>query len=168
MNRTTNSTGQKIMDRRTLSSGMTFFFKFIFAPILIAAPWVGILWSPIAWDFSWATLKWLLAVVFATVFVLWDIRPLRRVQIGGGKLWVSNYFKEISIPLEQVHTVYINRGGRIYATLHLRQETEFGWIIRFYPRGLQSILSRDKWEQEIRESLKPPLQQERIPAFDAK
>src|SRR5262245_47086516 len=105
MTRTADSVVQQIMERRTISSSMTPVLKFILAPIFLAAAWGGLLSALITGAYLGSILKRLLVSVVVTAFVWLSIKPIRRVQIGGGKIWVSNYFKEIGIPLEQVHTV---------------------------------------------------------------
>ena len=122
---------------------------------MAAIMWARCISSLTAGGFSVATLQWFLVAVFFTVFALVVIRQLKRVQIGGGKLWVSNHFKEIGVPLEQVYTVYLSQGRGISAEIHLRRETEFGRVIKFYPAGMRVVFNPVKWERETRELLKP-------------
>jgi len=147
---------------------MTPVLKFILAPIFLAAAWGGLLSALITGAYLGSILKRLLVSVVVTAFVWLSIKPIRRVQIGGGKIWVSNYFKEIGIPLEQVHTVYVSQGRYIDASIHLRQETEFGRVINFYPAGMKVMFNRNKWEREMREALKPSSRQKNLPDLNAK
>lgn len=142
------------MENRILSSRLTFFVKFILAPIALVIQWALFLFSLDAGN-PGAAIVPLLSGAFFTAFVLLEIKPLKSVEVCDGELQVSDYFKQISIPLEQVHTVYLSQDRGAFAAIHLRQETEFGKIIKFVPAGMQAIFNRHRWEDEARRALKP-------------
>ncbi len=61
--------------------------------------------------------------------------PLKRVRVGGGQLYVSNFRKEIVVPLTFIEIVTENRWINVHpVTIHFRGDTEFGRKISFMPK----------------------------------
>jgi hypothetical protein len=130
---------------RTLSSAQTFFMKIVF-PIL----WIGGFGIGTAAVFllphsasgsdggpSDASDKWFFAVaqIVGTVFLWWLCVPLKRVRIDDKALYISNYSREIIVPLANVADVSENRWINIDpVTIQFHSETEFGSHITFMPR----------------------------------
>ena len=115
--------------RRTLSSSITPFYKLI--PVLIWC--VGLF--RLSYDFPKLDYPaWLAFLLFAS-FVSWLLGFYKRVAIEGDTLYVSNYLKEVSIPLTEVQKVDgPDRTSAKEITLTLRDRSEFGGRIRFTPR----------------------------------
>jgi hypothetical protein len=124
--------------RRRLSSLQTFFAKVIF---------------PVVWLTMWGSgtfamffgrtgrpdepSKWLFLFVgcAAAVFLYRSIVPLKAVSVDERFLYVSNYVREISIPLSQIYKVTENRWLNHHpVTIHLRLPSEFGDKIVFMPK----------------------------------
>ena len=62
--------------------------------------------------------------------------PLKAVSVDGRNLWVSNFRKEIAIPLSEVKQVAEVEQFRFkLIVLSLRRPTEFGRQIKFMPRA---------------------------------
>jgi hypothetical protein len=93
---------------RQLSSSWTWFNKFVFPPI-----WIGIFGSGVVGlflspgDGRSGDLRWpVTAVLIAGVsFLYWAVMRLKRVTLEGGTLSVSNYLREIHVPLCDVERV---------------------------------------------------------------
>lgn len=69
-----------------------------------------------------------------TAFILWYCTGLKKVNMDSKNLYVSNYFKEIIIPLSEMSAVDENRWINIHpVTIHLKSESEFGKKIVFMP-----------------------------------
>jgi hypothetical protein len=71
--------------------------------------------------------------------------PLKRVKFDGKVLLVSNYLKEISIPLSGIVDIQETRLSRISPrkiVLTLREPSEFGSRIKFVPRVPKAIAER--------------------------
>jgi len=130
--------------RRTLSSPLTFFWKFA-VPSLFAA---GIGYAVVVQCLDAIRNRdgTLLAygaiclsiAVFAAVFawaVGWTIR-LKRVEVDDHALYVSNYRSEIRIPLTDVCEVNETTGDRryFYVSIDLRKPSAFGQRIIFRPQ----------------------------------
>ena len=82
------------------------------------------------------SLKWifLIAWVAATAFIFWNCVRLKKVSVDDDFLYVSNYLKEISIPLSDIYDVTENVWlGAHPVTIHLRAPSEFGDKIVFMP-----------------------------------
>jgi hypothetical protein len=112
---------------KQLSSSQTFFVKYIFWPAVLLFFWFA---GSLHWNW------WDLApLVFFTAFFLWSAVPLKRVRIDGRYIYVSNYRKEIAVPLEQIEAVTKNRWVNSQpVTVRFRSATAFGSRITFIPR----------------------------------
>lgn len=126
--------------RRRLSSAQTFFAKFILAGVFFAAA-AGALALFIVmpllagWTFTWAgaliSLGWAGAVTWCCFAVY---IPLKVVSLDGPNLWVSNFRKEIAVPLSEVKQVAEVEQFRFkLIVLDLKRPTEFGRRIKFMP-----------------------------------
>jgi hypothetical protein len=122
----------------TLSSRLTFFYKFIFPAFWIV--FVGVftitvslsqgsptemkLFPPTIWILGLVVL-WVLAMEF----------PLRSVRVEGTHLHISNYLREIVVPVASVTKVTENRWVNIHpVTIYFLSETDFGKSIVFMPK----------------------------------
>jgi hypothetical protein len=121
----------------TFSSRLTFFYKFIFPVIWISGFGLGIIVvelahnSPLAAKFAFAA-GW----VLGTAGLVWLCAPLKRVRADDRALYVSNYLKEISVPVGLIDCVTENRWINIHPiTIHLSGDTEFGSRIVLMPKS---------------------------------
>jgi hypothetical protein len=117
-----------------ISSRLTFFCKFILP--------LGIAYYLIRMLFEWlATTNpnpnmppTFIPYIFLGYFIwsAWIGWPLKKVSIFGDKLYVSNYLKEIVIPISEIINVSSNIFiGPQRVTIYFRDETEFGSEIIF-------------------------------------
>jgi len=87
--------------------------------------------NPAGPEAKWALLA---ATVAGAAFIYWGGIRLKRVQVDGSMLYVSNYVEEIAVPLRDVTEVTENRWINIHpVTIHLHSETAFGSSITFMP-----------------------------------
>ena len=123
--------------KRRLSSLQTFLLK-----IVLPAVWIPLLGffnvTALAGgsDDLNAVSKWLyLGVWVATsAVVYWNGVRLKTVSVDDNFLYVSNYLKEISIPLSDIYDVTENVWFNNHpVTIHLRSPSEFGDKIVFIP-----------------------------------
>ena len=75
-----------------------------------------------------------MGVFFAAIAgaFFWLHFPLKRVQVDDNNLYISNYLKEITVPLGEIENVtdfILSEPRRV--TIHFRNETEFGRKIVF-------------------------------------
>ncbi len=118
---------------RTISSSMTVIFKFAFPMLWIgmfAAGTVGmfIANNPSKWTF-------LGALILGGSVIGWLCVPLKRVEIDGLELVVSNYFRTVRVPLLEIREVtecWLINTHPVWIDFHSR--TEFGSRIMFMPQ----------------------------------
>ncbi|CAN5501228.1 hypothetical protein BH10ACI2_BH10ACI2_25770 [soil metagenome] len=76
-----------------------------------------------------------IGVVGFFTLVAGTLRPVRKVSVDDEDLYISNYLKEVSVPLSQILNVTDSgwaTGHRI--SIYLRSPSEFGQKIDFLPR----------------------------------
>lgn len=127
---------------RTLSSAQTFLMKVIFPAVWICGfgagtlgLWFGAMRGP-GGTGAPPFMKWqfLAAWVAGSAFILWCCASLKRVRIDREFLYVSNYRREIMVPLSTIEAVTENRWINIHpVTVRFRVPTEFGQQIKFMP-----------------------------------
>jgi hypothetical protein len=131
-----------IIPPRTLSSAQTYLMKVVFPIVWISmfgigaiAMWVGTVRgtndslppSAVKWQFLGI---W----IVGSVFILWGCAALKRVRVDSKNLYISNYRREISIPVTMIADVTENRWINIHpVTVHFHSVTEFGQKITFMP-----------------------------------
>lgn len=136
-----------------VSSGATFFMKVLF-PLL----WLGVFgWGTaemfahnptIQWEGggappAWA--KWVFTgtLCFAAFFFGRYLMPIKRVELAGKELVISNYLREVRIPLTEVvrvgHSNNITLNDTPLGILELAQDHGFGTEVLFYPRSEESF-----------------------------
>src|SRR5260370_41567117 len=109
------------MDFRTLSSAQTFYWKCIFPVVFISGGGIETL-AIFAGVFSKGdtqpphAMKWIFLAMWVagTTFILWFSARFKRVRLDRRFLYVSNYLREISIPLHIVDRVTEIRGMNIH------------------------------------------------------
>ena len=130
--------------RRGISSDLTFIYKFVFPFV-----WIGGFALATIWLFSAGgsvtdasgnppppEMKWLflLATLAGGAFIYWLCVRLKRVEIDNAALYVSNFLREIRVPLRDIEDVTENRWINIHpVTVHFYRETEFGMSVVFMP-----------------------------------
>lgn len=127
---------------KTLSSAQTFLMKFLFPPLWISGFGFGTLslWLGTMYGENGAQtpdgMKWLFLFswIVGTAFSLACV-GLKRVRVDSKSLYVSNYLREITVPLSMIEDVTEDRWWNIHpVTIHFRSATEFGQKITFMPK----------------------------------
>jgi hypothetical protein len=96
--------------------------------------WIGFVGSPVLSEAAHVVWFVLPLLIFGAVVIWIFVAPLKVVRIDHAALYVSNYRKEIRIPLSQVDDVIDAWIVNIYPiTIFFRTETEFGRQIVFMP-----------------------------------
>jgi len=126
-----------------LSSRWTFFFKFLFGPLWIGGFAAG---TATLWIHAWLGdpgnaappgLRWgfLAATVLGSAFIYWSCIRLKEVRMDSRFLYLSNFSREIQVPLSQIVDVREFRLDNSHPiTLTFSPPTEFGSRIVFMPR----------------------------------
>ena len=127
--------GQSNSMKKTLSSPLlTFFQKFIFAPIWIGGFGFGVLGllktgREEGWGF-------LIAWIVGSIFIYFYSIRLKKVQIDEQNIYISNYIKSISVPISAISRIDENiflSGHPIF--IKLKDKTPLGKVIVFNPKG---------------------------------
>jgi hypothetical protein len=99
--------------------------------------------------------KWffLIALIAGALLFYWTCMRLKRVSVDDDYLYVSNYFKEIAIPLSDIVDVTENRWVNPHpVTIHLLSPSAFGDKIVFMPTiRFFSFLSSHPVVEELKE-----------------
>ena len=125
---------------RRLSSRQTFLMKFVLPSVWLAgfiAATAMLFAGTLAFEpapppaMKWTFLSVLLA---GAASLYWFCMPLKRVELDDSALYVSNYLRETSVPLEDIDEVRENRWVNIRpVTVTFRTDTDFGNRIVFMP-----------------------------------
>jgi hypothetical protein len=125
--------------KRKLSSLQTFLNKIVF-PLIWIPVWgfgtVMMFFGSLEGRNGEAPPKWFFlgAWVVGTAFIYWTCIRLKEVSVDDHFLYVSNYLKEIAIPLSDIYDVTENVWINLHpVTIHLRTPSEFGNKIVFMP-----------------------------------
>jgi hypothetical protein len=154
---------QPISMNRQLSSRMTLFYKVIFPTIWIGGFALGtalMFLSPDAWNPNphLREVRWifLLASIVGTGLIYWSCIRMKEVWLTQNSLVLSNYLREITVPLQQIERV----SGSILMSpelvwIHFRRTTPFGNRIIFMPKlRLLSGFSPHPVVDELRQLVK--------------
>jgi hypothetical protein len=128
----------------TLSSAQTFLMKFIFPTVWISGFGAGTLamWLSAA-KFTGAgtppddpRLGFLVAWIVGTLVILFVCAGLKRVRVDDKSMFVSNYVRELAIPLSEIVDVTEVRWINIHPVrVHFGHRTRFGNTIVFMPKA---------------------------------
>ena len=141
--------------KRRLSSLQTPLLK-VFFPVLWIGGWgvgTAAMFLTVDWNFE-APPRWLFLLMWVAgaAFIYWSCVRLKVVRVDGDSLYVSNYLKEISIPLSDVRDVTENVWVNIHpVTIHLRSPSAFGDKIRFMPKVRFALFSSHPVVGELKE-----------------
>jgi hypothetical protein len=145
--------------QKNISSAQTFLMKMIFPPLWILLfgsgtimLWTGGFDDPRQSDTVEMKLLFLVMWIAGTSFILWICAPLKRVRLHQRDLYISNYFKEIKVPLASISDVTENRWINIHpVTIHFKNETQFGKKVTFMPTArLLALMRSHPIVQELR------------------
>lgn len=136
---------------RRLSSAMTLYWKVIMPSMWLAAfiPASVILAIARPHNFPWFVFP--VATVLGALMFSRLAWPLKRVDLDGNTLIISNFLREIRVPLSEVSNVVEWRGiNPTPIVLTLRSETPFGTKITFTPKREWALFSEHSVTQELR------------------
>ena len=122
--------------KRRLSSLQTVLMKVVFPAIWIPIFGFFVLMTFLGGLKGGPSSKWELLFVWVagSAFTYWSCGRLKEVSVDDNFLYVSNYLKEISIPLSEIYEVTENMWINIHpVTIHLKSPSEFGDKIVFMP-----------------------------------
>jgi hypothetical protein len=123
--------------KRRLSSLQTILMKFLLPGIWIPLFGTGALtmfFRPVQSPDDPPKWVFLFIWIAGSVFICWGSVRFKEVSVDEEYLYVSNYIKEITIPLTEIRDVTENRWLNTHpVTIHLKSPSEFGDKILFMP-----------------------------------
>jgi hypothetical protein len=137
----------------TISSSLTFFFKFVFAALWSGAFGLGTVTIFFSGNADVQALGWLFAAVWVvgTTLIWWTCARFKRVKLNGTSLVISNYRDEITVPAVDIADVRQNRWINLRPiTLTLKRQTPFGRAVTFMPRRSFRLFSEDEIVTRLR------------------
>ena len=133
--------GQGANKARVISAGDTFVAKvvissaFLFMAVVLVALALRPLTSAHGLGISPLRIVERLALLGMAMWVVWSLVPLKRVALSETSLHVSNYLREIVVPLSDVNSVTEIEGRAYRVVIEFKRRTRFGRRIRFSPIG---------------------------------
>ena len=121
----------------TVSSSLTFFYKFIFTSVWSGGFGLGTVVMFLIRKPEAMAMRWQFAAVWAigTAFLLLTCGRLKRVKLDGATLVISNYRHDITVPVSEIADVRQNRLLNLRPVIiTFRKETPFGSVVTFMPR----------------------------------
>ncbi len=127
---------------KTLSSSLTFFYKYVFITMWSGMFGLGTLAMLKSSDPSVPKYQFLIMWTIGTLFIYAITGRIKKVQTDGRKIIISNYMKSVEVDISQVLSV--SGSVMIHPELvwfKLRQSTDLGQAIifipplRFFPMG---------------------------------
>ena len=127
---------------RTISSDLTFLSKLVLPTLVIggfASSTLFMFIAPDAFEGNWDAreMRWyfLAGTLVKGAVLYWYCLRLKRVKLDGAVLLISNFRKQVAVPLHEVERV----SGSILINpeliwLHFRRPTDFGTKIVFMPK----------------------------------
>ena len=124
---------------RRLSSLATIYCKFLLVVVLEATAFAGLVYFARVvlgyTNFEPAFFAFMALIAFVAIAGFITFFQLKRVRVDENYLYISNYKKEITIPVSEIANVIQNGGLKLRSvTIRLRSPSEFGRNIVFLPR----------------------------------
>ena len=123
---------------RVISAGDTFFVKYVVSSAFLLGAillvWTALRdWGAHAIDFSSVSS---LLLIPPSLLIVWSLGRLKRVALSETSLYVSNFLREIEVPLTDVSGIGEIEGRGYRVVIEFKRDTAFGRQIRFSPQGL--------------------------------
>ncbi|MDH5667026.1 MAG: hypothetical protein OEY86_03325 [Nitrospira sp.] len=118
---------------KTISSPFTFLLKFII-PVWVVG---SLIWS-IGTDLPTREekdMEYLGFGILVGTFIIWTVAGLKKVRMDSTHLYISNYLKEIVVPVDDIVDITDYTGLNLAHVIHFRTPTVFGQSIKFFPFG---------------------------------
>jgi len=141
--------------RRNLSSIQTIIMKIFFPglwTVIFSAAILSVFFGRVHGPESLPRWGYVLFWIGGLVFVWWGSVRLKVVSVDNDFLYVSNYLKEIAIPLSDIYDVTENVWLNTHpVTIHLKSPSEFGDKILFMPKTRFSMFSSHPVVKELKQ-----------------
>ena len=126
--------------RRTISSSMTFFFKFVFSTVWILGFGLPIIIGVIQGMAIIGYIPLGILLIIGMIFIYWGCIRLKNVDIDNENVYISNFYKEIIVPFKRINKIYENKWVSTQPVwIYFKESTEFGAAIMFMPKVFVAI-----------------------------
>jgi hypothetical protein len=142
----------------TVSSSLTFFYKFVFTTVWSGGLGMGTAFMFLSRQNNSPAMGWPFAAIWLVgSVVIWGMcGRLKRVRLNGTTLMISNYRDEIAVPISDIVQVKQNRLVNLRPVfLTFRRETPFGYTVTFMPRVSFRMFSEDDIVVRLRRLANP-------------
>jgi hypothetical protein len=130
----------------TISSSLTFFYKFVFTTLWSGGFALGTLVMFLSSKPEVREMRWQFGAVWivGTALIWWTCARLKRVELNGTTLIISNYRDDIRVQAHDLAEVRQNRLINLRPiTLTFKRETPFGKTVTFMPQVSRRLFSED-------------------------
>jgi len=137
----------------TVSSSLTFLYKFVFTTLWSGGFGLGTAFMFLSSKAEVREMRWQFAAawIVGTAFIWWTCARLKRVELNGTSLVISNYRDDVSVPADQIIEVRQNRLLNLRpVTLTFKRETPFGRSVTFMPTVSFRLFSEDEIVTRLR------------------
>lgn len=142
----------------TVSSSLTFLYKFIFTSLWSGGFGLGTVATFLSSKPEVQAMRWRFAAAWTvgTAIIWWTCARLKRVELDGATLRISNYRDDVAVSVAEIADVRQNRLINLRrVTITFRKETPFGKAITFMPRVSFRLFSEDDIVTRLRSLAEP-------------
>lgn len=124
-------------NKKTISSDLTFFYKFIFTIAWIGGFGYGTFGSLLSQHDDSILVVWLLG----SLFLYWGCARLKYIAIDKNNIYISNFIRTIKVPLHEIDKISENAFINIHPVwISFKTTTRFGRKIMFMPKFIFRVL----------------------------
>ena len=137
----------------TVSSSLTFFYKFVFTTVWSGGFGLGTVFMFLSDKPEVRGMRWQFAAAWmvGTLFIWGTCACLKRVELNGTTLTISNYRDDITVQATDIATVRQDRLINLrHVTLTFKNETPFGKAVTFMPPVSFRFFSEDEIVTRLR------------------
>jgi hypothetical protein len=137
----------------TVSSSLTFLYKFVFTTVWSGGFGLGTAVMFLSGKPEVRAMRWQFAAawIVGTLFIWGTCARLKRVELNGSTLIISNYRDDITMQATDIATVRQNRLINLRpVTLTFKKETPFGRTVTFMPQVSFRLFSEDEIVKRLR------------------
>jgi len=119
-------------EKQVISSGNTFIAKFILPSVFYLIMIIGLIGLTIEREYGFVLVFFIVKLIFG-ILVYFGFVCLKKVSIDKNYIYISNYFKTVKVPFNEIENVTNMTLGGNYQPIfiHFKKRTEFGNIITF-------------------------------------
>jgi hypothetical protein len=137
----------------TVSSSLTFLYKFVFTAAWSGGFGLGTVGMFLSDKPEGREMRWQFAAIWlvGSALIWWTCARLKRVELDGSMLVISNYRDDIRVDVTDIASVRQNRLINLRpVTVTFKRPTRFGQAITFMPQVSFRMFSEDEIVSRLR------------------